>query len=181
MIPPVRLSTFALSRDGVYMAGGTLDGRIFLWEVSLFLSFRCTSFRLAYRFRPAGLERYASRHCRCALPLDQRAQVLGRRRGARERERRRGCERLVHWTVRRLPRPPSCPASDSFARHPGRRLLNATPMNPPAPYATLSDHTLPITDICVGLGSFPHCRVMTSSMDSTVKVRRPSNVRGQRR
>lgn len=33
LIPPVRLSTIALSRDGVYMAGGTPDGRILLWEV----------------------------------------------------------------------------------------------------------------------------------------------------
>lgn len=44
-------------------------------------------------------------------------------------------------------------------------------MNPPAPFATLSDHTLAVTDVRVGLGTFPHCRVMTASMDSTVKVR----------
>lgn len=50
------------------------------------------------------------------------------------------------------------------------RLLNASPMNPPAPFATLSDHTLPVTDICVGLGPFPQCRIMTASLDSTVKV-----------
>lgn len=51
------------------------------------------------------------------------------------------------------------------------RLLNASPMNPPAPFATLSDHTLPVTDICIGLGPFPQCRIITASLDSTVKVR----------
>lgn len=53
----------------------------------------------------------------------------------------------------------------------GSRLLNASPMNPPAPFATLSDHTLPVTDICIGLGPFPQCRILTASLDSTVKVR----------
>lgn len=33
LIPPVRLSTMTVSRDGLYMAGGTPDGRVFLWEV----------------------------------------------------------------------------------------------------------------------------------------------------
>lgn len=39
LIPPVRLTTMTVSRDGVYMAGGTPDGRIFLWEVSLAVPF----------------------------------------------------------------------------------------------------------------------------------------------
>lgn len=43
----------------------------------------------------------------------------------------------------------------------------------PTAFCTLSDHTLPITDIQIGLGSFPNeCRVLTSSVDHTVKVRR---------
>lgn len=50
------------------------------------------------------------------------------------------------------------------------RLLNATPMNPPTAYATLTDHTLPITSIAVGLGTFPHCRLLTASLDATCKV-----------
>ena len=41
----------------------------------------------------------------------------------------------------------------------------------PTAYCNLSDHTLPITDIQIGLGSFPNeCRVLTSSVDHTVKV-----------
>lgn len=39
----------------------------------------------------------------------------------------------------------------------------------PTPYASLSDHTLAITDLVVGRGAFPECRVWTSSVDGTVK------------
>lgn len=38
------------------------------------------------------------------------------------------------------------------------------------PFCTLSDHTLPVTDIVCGVGPFPACRVLTSSMDHSVKV-----------
>ncbi|KAF8909331.1 WD40-repeat-containing domain protein [Gymnopilus junonius] len=38
------------------------------------------------------------------------------------------------------------------------------------PYCTLSDHTLPITDIICGIGVFPDCRVLTSSVDHSVKL-----------
>ena len=40
----------------------------------------------------------------------------------------------------------------------------------PAPYCTLGDHTLPIRDIAVGVGAFPKCRVLTASLDHSVKV-----------
>ena len=38
------------------------------------------------------------------------------------------------------------------------------------PYCTLSDHTLPVTDVVCGFGPFPNCRVLTSSLDHSVKV-----------
>lgn len=38
------------------------------------------------------------------------------------------------------------------------------------PYYTLSDHTLPITDIVCSFGIFPTNRVLTSSLDHSVKV-----------
>jgi len=38
------------------------------------------------------------------------------------------------------------------------------------PYCTFSDHTLPITDVICGVGTFPRCRVLTSSFDHTVKL-----------
>lgn len=51
------------------------------------------------------------------------------------------------------------------------RLLDDDLQNDlPIPYCTLSDHTLPITDIICGIGPFPSCRVLTSSVDHSVKV-----------
>ena len=38
------------------------------------------------------------------------------------------------------------------------------------PHCTLSDHTLPITDIVCSFGVFPTNRVLTSSLDHSVKV-----------
>jgi hypothetical protein len=41
----------------------------------------------------------------------------------------------------------------------------------PTAYCNLSDHTLPVTDIQIGVGAFPSsCRVLTASVDHTVKV-----------
>lgn len=51
-----------------------------------------------------------------------------------------------------------------------RLLEDSTQNELPAPYATLSDHTLPVTDLVVGAGAFPKCRVLTSSVDHSVKV-----------
>ncbi|KAK7445391.1 Pre-rRNA-processing protein ipi3 [Stygiomarasmius scandens] len=51
------------------------------------------------------------------------------------------------------------------------RLLDEDAQNDlPLPYYTLTDHTLPITDIICGVGSFPTCRILTSSVDHSVKL-----------
>ncbi|THU91527.1 WD40 repeat-like protein [Dendrothele bispora CBS 962.96] len=51
------------------------------------------------------------------------------------------------------------------------RLLDEDTQNElPLPYYTLTDHTLPITDIICGVGSFPTCRILTSSVDHSVKL-----------
>ncbi|KAF8627829.1 hypothetical protein AX15_004248 [Amanita polypyramis BW_CC] len=51
------------------------------------------------------------------------------------------------------------------------RLLDDDVQNElPLPYCSLSDHTLPVTDIVCGVGKFPSCRVLTSSMDHSVKM-----------
>lgn len=41
LIPPVRLSTICISHAGLYLAGGTADGRIFFWEVRCCFSLLC--------------------------------------------------------------------------------------------------------------------------------------------
>ncbi|THH13451.1 hypothetical protein EW146_g6764 [Bondarzewia mesenterica] len=40
----------------------------------------------------------------------------------------------------------------------------------PTPYTHFSDHTLPITDILCGIGDFPLCRLLTASVDHSVKL-----------
>ncbi|KAF9076795.1 WD40-repeat-containing domain protein [Rhodocollybia butyracea] len=51
------------------------------------------------------------------------------------------------------------------------RLLDGDSQNTlPLPYFTLSDHTLPVTDIVCGIGAFPECRVLTASVDHSVKL-----------
>lgn len=50
----------------------------------------------------------------------------------------------------------------------------------PTPYCNLSDHSLPVTDIVCGAGSFPSCRILTSSADHTAKVRTPSYLAASR-
>ena len=49
----------------------------------------------------------------------------------------------------------------------------------PTPMITLSDHTLPITDIQVGFGPITTARIFSASMDSTVKVWTMSPITGQ--
>ncbi|KAI0675497.1 WD40 repeat-like protein [Trametes maxima] len=45
----------------------------------------------------------------------------------------------------------------------------------PAPHCTFTDHTLPVTDIVCGAGSFPSCRILTASVDHTVKLWDPAS------
>lgn len=49
-------------------------------------------------------------------------------------------------------------------------LANELQHETPTPYWSLSDHTLPITDIICGIGTFPSCRILTASIDHSVKV-----------
>lgn len=49
-------------------------------------------------------------------------------------------------------------------------LDNASQNDLVSPYASLSDHTLPVTDIICGIGVFPFCRILTASVDHSVKV-----------
>jgi hypothetical protein len=52
-----------------------------------------------------------------------------------------------------------------------KRLLDEEAQNDHvAPFFSMSDHTLPVTDIICGVGMFPDCRVLTSSIDHSVKV-----------
>lgn len=52
----------------------------------------------------------------------------------------------------------------------GQLLEHDVDQGRPAPLFSWSDHTLPVTDIAVGMGTMSTARVYTSSNDSTVKV-----------
>ncbi|RPD76575.1 WD40 repeat-like protein [Lentinus tigrinus ALCF2SS1-7] len=45
----------------------------------------------------------------------------------------------------------------------------------PTPYCNFTDHTLPVTEIVCGVGSFPSCRILTASVDHTVKLWDPAS------
>ena len=102
----------------------------------------------------------------CALPPDQRSTLLPRRSGPIRRKRRFRCQCLVNSQVSR----------PSSFRQTLRdiillRLLDDGLQNELlTPYCSFTDHTLPVTDIICGIGSFPSCRVLTTSVDHTVKV-----------
>ncbi|RUS19539.1 WD40-repeat-containing domain protein [Endogone sp. FLAS-F59071] len=49
-------------------------------------------------------------------------------------------------------------------------LLDDTATDAPTPHYSWPDHTLPITDIMCGLGSFRAARILTSSLDHTCKL-----------
>ncbi|KLO17981.1 pre-rRNA-processing protein IPI3 [Schizopora paradoxa] len=51
-----------------------------------------------------------------------------------------------------------------------RLLSNGMQGELPTPYCSLSDHTLPITDVACGVGVFPSCRVLSTSLDHSVKL-----------
>jgi len=59
---------------------------------------------------------------------------------------------------------------DAFSLFPRRLVDNDLQNELVTPYCTLSDHTLPITDIVCSFGIFPTNRVLTSSLDHSVKV-----------
>ena len=69
-----------------------------------------------------------------------------------------------------------CSCSRSSRRRIIRLLDEATQTDLPTTYCNFTDHTLPVTDIVCGVGAFPSCRILTSSVDHTVKVRFRSSI-----
>lgn len=59
---------------------------------------------------------------------------------------------------------------DAFSLFPRRLVDHDFQGELVTPHCTLSDHTLPITDIVCSFGIFPTNRVLTSSLDHSVKV-----------
>jgi len=110
-----------------FFAGGTSQGRIYLWEVSSGILFNAWD----AHYRQINVLRFTQ---------DGAALISGSDDSG-----------ISVWSM--------------------SRLLDEDSQNTLSlPYFTLTDHTLPVTDILCGMGSFPECRVLTSSVDHSVKL-----------
>ncbi|TDL24019.1 WD40 repeat-like protein [Rickenella mellea] len=127
IVLPEKLSSIAIDKNGGYCAGGTAQGRIYLWEVASGIMFNAWD----AHYRRVSVLRFTH---------DGAALISGSDDSG-----------VSVWSLSSL-------------------LDNELQNELPEPYASLSDHTLPITDIVCGLGAFPNCRVLTSSADHSVKL-----------
>ncbi|KAF7323161.1 WD40 repeat-like protein [Mycena chlorophos] len=124
---PEKLSCIAVDHAGEYLAGGTLQGRIYIWELSSGILFNAWD----AHYRKITVLKFSN---------DGSALLSGSEDSG-----------VSVWSVPRL-------------------LDDDTQTEPPAPYCVLSDHTLPVTDILCGVGIFPRCRILSASLDHSVKL-----------
>lgn len=127
IVLPEKLSCIAVDRRGDMCAGGTAQGRIYLWETSSGILYNSWD----AHYRQVNVLRFTN---------DGDALISGSDDSG-----------VNVWSV--------------------SRLLDGDLQNElPVPFCTLSDHTLPVTDIVCGVGLFPNCRLLTSSVDHSVKL-----------
>ncbi|EJD07635.1 pre-rRNA-processing protein IPI3 [Fomitiporia mediterranea MF3/22] len=134
MVLPEKLSCIAIDKAGDYCAGGTAQGRIYLWEASQF----------PVRIASGILVNVWDAHYRKVTVLRFTRDCAALISGSED-------SGISVWSISSL-------------------LCNESQHETPTPYCNLSDHTLPITDIVCGVGSFPACRLLTSSIDHSVKL-----------
>ncbi|KAH8093781.1 WD40 repeat-like protein [Cristinia sonorae] len=127
IVLPEKLSCIAVDARGDYCAGGTSQGRIYLWEIASGIMYSAWD----AHYRQVNVLRFTP---------DSAALLSGSEDSS-----------VNVWSMSRL-------------------LDNATQNQLVTPHFTLTDHTLPITDIACGVGPFPKCRVLTSSVDHSVKL-----------
>lgn len=127
IVLPERLSCIALDNSGSFCAGGTAQGRIYLWEVASGILYNSWD----AHYRHVNVLKFTH---------DGAALISGSDDSG-----------VSVWSVARL-------------------VDNDTQNELPTPYCTLSDHTLPVKDIVCGLGAFPTCRVLSASLDHSVKL-----------
>ncbi|KAG2129202.1 WD40-repeat-containing domain protein [Suillus bovinus] len=127
IVLPERLSCIALDNAGSFCAGGTAQGRIYLWEVASGILYNSWD----AHYRHVNVLKFTHDGAALISGSDDSGVSI--------------------WSVARL-------------------VDNDTQNELPTPYCTLSDHTLPVKDIACGLGAFPTCRVLTASLDHSVKI-----------
>ncbi|KAJ7089699.1 WD40 repeat-like protein, partial [Mycena belliarum] len=127
IVLPEKLSCIAVHHNGDFFAGGTAQGRIYLWEIASGILFNSWD----AHYRQVTVLKFTH---------DGAALLSGSEDSG-----------VSVWSVSRL-------------------LDNDVLSELPLPYCILSDHTLPVTDIVCGIGSFPNCRILSSSVDHSVKL-----------
>ncbi|KAI0320863.1 WD40-repeat-containing domain protein [Amylostereum chailletii] len=127
IVLPERLVCLAIDSRGLFCAGGTVQGRIYLWEIASGILYNSWE----AHYRKVTVLRFTR---------DGEALVSGSEDSG-----------VSVWSLSRL--------IDEDAQ-----------LEVPMAYASLSDHTLPVTDIACGVGPFPSCRILTSSVDHSVKL-----------
>ncbi|KAF8587848.1 WD40 repeat-like protein [Ramaria rubella] len=127
IVLPETLSCTAVDSLGEYCAGGTSNGRIYLWEIASGILFN--SFEAHYR--RVTVLRFTQDGAALVSASDDSSVSV--------------------WSISRL-------------------LDGNLQSEIPTPYCSFSEHTLPVTDISCGIGTFPSCRVFTSSVDHSVKI-----------
>ncbi|CAI2188389.1 2786_t:CDS:2, partial [Funneliformis geosporum] len=125
-ISPEKIIALAVSNKGTFCAGGTDNGKIYIWEIST--GTLCKVFDAHYK--KISVIKFTS---------DDSALISGSE------------DAVVNvWLL------PS--------------ILDDSVDESPSPYYTWSEHSLPITDIWCGIGSFNTARIVTSSLDHTCKL-----------
>ncbi|KAJ7065191.1 WD40-repeat-containing domain protein [Mycena amicta] len=137
VVLPEKLSCIAVDRTGQYLAGGTAQGRIYIWEA---LSISFTSIQLGSGILYNAWDAHYRKVTVLKFTNDGAALLSGSEDSG-----------VSVWSVSRL-------------------LDDDTQAELPAPSCVLSDHTLPVTDILCGVGNFPRCRVLSASLDHSVKL-----------
>ncbi|WFD32921.1 Pre-rRNA-processing protein ipi3 [Malassezia sp. CBS 17886] len=134
LVLPQKMSCVALSPEGTFLACGSPDGRLFVWDMrsgALLAS-------LEAHYRAVSAVRWTS---------DSAAVVTGS-----------ADARICVWSL---------PGILHYTDLAGAASTTASI----APYASFSDHTLPVTDVRIAPGAFPEAaRVWSASADGYVKL-----------
>ncbi|KAJ7850065.1 WD40 repeat-like protein [Mycena olivaceomarginata] len=127
IVLPEKLSCITVDHSGEFCAGGTSQGRIYLWEIASGILFNSWD----AHYRQVTVLKFTH---------DGAALLSGSEDSG-----------VSVWSI----------------------LDDDVASDLPLPYCVLSDHTLPVTDIACGIGAFPNCRVLSSSVDHSVKFPQP--------
>jgi pre-rRNA-processing protein IPI3 len=162
MVLPEKLSCIAVDAQARWLVGGTAAGRVYLWEVRwIYASVMLSGSRASAQLASGILWNAWDAHYRRVAVLRFTPDGFGLLAGSDDAG-------VSVWSVSEyIPStPPSSPADTAF-----RSLLDVDKQDsPPSPWAALSDHTLPVSDIAIGHGTFPRVRAFSASADHTLKA-----------